>query len=101
MRTLVAEVHLGLERLEVVRDARLDLAAHLLPRPLLEAIEYPVDEHEGWLCCDCAVLYYSKLVVVVAFVVVVVVVVDVGVEARLRGAVVIRSPNIGAWSLLI
>lgn len=49
MRTLMAEVHLGLERLEVVRDARLDLAAHLLPRPLLEAIELLVDEHGGWL----------------------------------------------------
>lgn len=48
-------------------------------------------------------LYYGKLVVVafVVVVVVVVVVVDVGVEARLRGAVVIRSPSIGAWSLLI
>lgn len=47
-------------------------------------------------------LYYGKLVVVAfVVVVVVVVVVDVGVEARLRGAVVIRSPSIGAWSLLI
>jgi hypothetical protein len=44
-RTLVADVHLGLERPEVVGDARPDLAAHLLPRPLLEAAELLVDEH--------------------------------------------------------
>lgn len=94
MRTLVAEVHLSLEGLEVVGDARLDLAAHLLPRPLLEAVELLVDEHGGWLRWSSAVAWCSVACWDAAAAVV------VGVEARLRGVVVIRSRNIGAWCLL-
>lgn len=48
--TFMAQVHLGLHRLEVVRGARLGFSAHLLPSPLLEAIELFIDVHgsEAW-----------------------------------------------------
>jgi hypothetical protein len=41
----MAQVHLGFHRLEIIRRARLGLSAHLLPSPLLEAVELLIDVH--------------------------------------------------------
>jgi hypothetical protein len=43
--TFVAQVHLHLQSLEVFRCVGPGLPAHLLARPLLEAIEFSVDIH--------------------------------------------------------
>jgi len=41
----MTQVHLHLQSLELVGEGRPDLSAHLLAGPLLEAIEFLVDEH--------------------------------------------------------
>lgn len=43
--TLLSQGHLDLEHLEVLRGVGLDLAAHALATPLLEAIELLIDVH--------------------------------------------------------
>jgi hypothetical protein len=49
VHTLLPQVHLHLQRLEVVRDIRLDLLAHALVGPLLEAIELLVHIHPVYI----------------------------------------------------
>lgn len=44
-RTIMAQLHLGLEAAEFIRDAGLGLGADLLASPLLHAIEALVDIH--------------------------------------------------------
>ena len=64
-RTVMAQLHLGLETAEFIRHARLGLGADLLASPLLHAIEALVDIHgrgvvrgialvcwEGYVCCQ-------------------------------------------------
>lgn len=46
-QTLLTEIHFRLEHSELVRLARLGLAAHLLPGPLEGAIEFLGDMHGG------------------------------------------------------
>jgi hypothetical protein len=43
--TFVSQIHFHFQHLEIVRRIRLGLSAHLLPRPLFEAIEFLVDVH--------------------------------------------------------
>lgn len=43
--TLLSQGHLNLEHLEVLGGVRLDLAAHALAAPLLEAVELLIDVH--------------------------------------------------------
>jgi len=43
--TLLSQGHLDLEHLEVLRGVGLDLAAHALATPLLEAVELLIDVH--------------------------------------------------------
>jgi hypothetical protein len=43
--TFVTQVHLQFEGLELVGEGRSGLSAHLFSSPLLEAIEFLVDEH--------------------------------------------------------
>lgn len=43
--TFMSKGHLHLQGLELVRDIRLGLGAHLLPRPLLDPIEFFIDIH--------------------------------------------------------
>lgn len=45
--TFMTQVHLQLQGLEFVGESRPGLSSHLLSSPLLEAIEFLVDEH----CC--------------------------------------------------
>lgn len=47
VQTFMPQVHLYLQRFEVLRRVRLCLSAHLLARPLLEAAELLVDVHGG------------------------------------------------------
>lgn len=46
MHTFMAQVHLHLEGLELVGQARTGFCAHLLVCPLLEAVEFLVDVHD-------------------------------------------------------
>jgi hypothetical protein len=50
MHTLVPQVHLHLQGLEVVGERGAGLCAHLLVGPLLQAIEFLVDVHGGGGC---------------------------------------------------
>jgi hypothetical protein len=45
--TLMAKIHLQLQGLELVREPGAGLGAHLLVRPLLQAIEFLGDVHGG------------------------------------------------------
>lgn len=47
VHTLMTQVHLDLEGLELFRQAGAGLCAHLLVGPLLEAVELLVDVHGG------------------------------------------------------
>lgn len=47
LQTFMPQIHLDLQRFEVLRRVRLCLSAHLLARPLLEAAEFLVDIHGG------------------------------------------------------
>lgn len=57
-RTVMAQLHLGLETAEFIRHARLGLGADLLASPLLHAVKALVDIHGGgvvvrdapWVC---------------------------------------------------
>lgn len=44
--TLMAQIHLHLQGLEVIGEARLGLISHLLASPLLEAAKFLVDIHD-------------------------------------------------------
>jgi len=57
-RTLISQLHLHLQRLELIGDVRLGLRAHLLAGPLLDPVEFLVDIH----LCGCVKLE-CKLVV--------------------------------------
>jgi hypothetical protein len=45
MPTLLSQGHFDLQHLEVIGVVGLDLAAHALATPLLEAVEFLVDVH--------------------------------------------------------
>jgi hypothetical protein len=53
--TFVTQVHLQLQGLELVGERRSGLSAHLLPSPLLEAIEFLVDEHV------CGIWWFARI----------------------------------------
>lgn len=59
VQTFMPQVHLYLQRFEVLGRIRLCLSAHLLARPLLEAAELLVDVHGGRMRGE------SKVVVIV------------------------------------
>jgi hypothetical protein len=47
VHTLMTQVHLELQGLELFREPRAGLCAHLLVRPLLQAVKFLVDVHCG------------------------------------------------------
>ena len=51
--TFMAETHFHFKGLELLRHIGLGLAAHPLPRPLLEAVELLVDVHDDFCFEEC------------------------------------------------
>lgn len=47
--TFLSHSHFCLESFEIIREVGLSLSAHLLARPLLEAVQLLVDNHCVWL----------------------------------------------------
>lgn len=51
VHTLMTQVHFHFERLELVGETSTGLCAHLLVRPLLQAVEFLVDVHDCGAVC--------------------------------------------------